>query len=94
MTNRKKFFLFLDYDLDFETVPVYRITVTCYDPIHRFTISKNFSINITDINEAPIQLKLIPNTVYKIFHFQSKIFSFLVSRKFYDRIYYRSIPYG
>ena len=52
-----------DYDLDFETKPIYDITVTCYDPIHHNTISKNFSIAVSDVNEAPVELLLQPDTV-------------------------------
>ncbi|UJR34161.1 hypothetical protein I4U23_021569 [Adineta vaga] len=51
------------YDLDYETMPVYHITVMCTDPIHQFTISKNFSIDISDLNEAPVQLRIEPNTL-------------------------------
>ena len=58
-------FYFEDYDLDFETVPVYNVTVTCVDPIHHFTIKKNFSIHIDDLNEAPVELTLTPNIVYR-----------------------------
>ncbi|CAF1281839.1 unnamed protein product [Rotaria sp. Silwood1] len=52
-----------NYDLDFETIPVYDITVSCSDLIHHFTISKNFTITISDINEAPVALTLISNTL-------------------------------
>jgi hypothetical protein len=45
-------------------MPVYNITVTCTDPIHHFTISKNSSIHVSDVNEAPVELTLIPNTVF------------------------------
>ncbi|CAF0955062.1 unnamed protein product [Didymodactylos carnosus] len=53
----------IDYDLDYETTHSYNITVTCYDQIHHNTIAKNFSIDIADINEAPVDLILSPNTL-------------------------------
>ena len=52
-----------DYDLDFETEPFYNTTVTCEDPVHHYTISKNFSVAVSDINEAPVELILQPDTV-------------------------------
>ncbi|CAF1591017.1 unnamed protein product, partial [Adineta ricciae] len=48
-------------DLDYETVGIYNITVTCIDLIHHFTIIKNFSIEVSDVNEAPVQLTLVSN---------------------------------
>ncbi|CAF4767763.1 unnamed protein product [Rotaria socialis] len=50
-----------DLDFDFETTPVYNTTVSCADLIHHFTINKNFSIFVTDVNEAPVELTLTPN---------------------------------
>ena len=52
-----------DYDLDYETEPIYNITVTCVDPIHHDSINKNFSIAVSDVNEAPVELSLTPDTV-------------------------------
>ncbi len=53
----------IDYVLDYETRQVYNITVTCLDSIHLFSIAKNLSIDVTDVNEAPVELELIPKTV-------------------------------
>ncbi|CAM4782539.1 unnamed protein product [Rotaria magnacalcarata] len=50
-----------DLDFDFETTPVYNATVSCSDLIHHFTINKNFTIFVTDVNEAPVELTLTPN---------------------------------
>lgn len=66
-----RLFVCLDYDLDFEAEPSYQITITCYDPIHHNTISKNFTLSVSDVNEAPIELILSPNTV-RCFLFQLK----------------------
>ena len=64
MTSTLPSFDFLpDYDLDFETEPMYNITVTCVDPIHHDSITKNFSIAVSDVNEAPVELSLEPDTV-------------------------------
>lgn len=74
-------------------MPIYNITVTCYDPIHHFTIAKNFSIDVTDVNEGPVELTLIPNIVYRYISFHLENLHFLASGKFHHRIYHRAISY-
>ncbi|CAF3966087.1 unnamed protein product, partial [Adineta steineri] len=51
------------YNINYEKIPVYNITVTCTDPIHQYTIRKHFTIDVIDINEPPIQLILVPDTL-------------------------------
>ncbi|CAF1122720.1 unnamed protein product [Rotaria sordida] len=50
-----------NYALDFERMPAYDTTVSCSDLIHHFTISKNFTIAVSDVNEAPVALTLTSN---------------------------------
>lgn len=75
--------MFEDYELDYETIQIYNISVTCMDPIHHFIITKNFSLHVNDLNEAPVELVLLPNTVREYFlHLISSSILILVTGKF------------